>query len=257
MFFYADDFGLCAQGDAAILELLKNGKLDGTSVLLAGLDDAKISALKNLKETKNIRIGLHLDARSILSRERSIEKEEKLSFILISGMRLALSQSLRKRVQVVWREQVSEFERKFGFLPDQLEAHQHLNFHPFLFGYVCQLAEELGIKSVRIGRHNSPFRFWCRSPRAWVINFMLSLDRRSRRARVALFMDKTTDSFFSIDWIFPQREKAEVLEAIRIMASEHTEIIFHPACFIASAKEYEILTERYKQYEFLKQFEKE
>ena len=250
--FYADDFGLLPQGDEAILELLGQGRLQGTSVLLAGLTEAELQKLKALRQARGIKIGLHLDARKILDKDGNIADEERLSFILKSGWRLAWSRDLRDRVRAAWRNQIVEFKRRFGFCPDQLEAHQHLNFHPFLFGDICQLAQEYGIAGVRGGQRALPAKFWIRSPKAIMINSLLGWDRLFTRGRRYGFMKRTTDSILSIDWIFPHFD----IEAVRQMLPEiygrRVEVIFHPAKRMMDKRDYEILRERYQQYDFLK-----
>lgn len=254
LFFYADDFGLLPQGDEAILELLGNDCLQGTSVLLAGLTDPESQKLKALKRSRGIKIGLHLDARKILDERGGIEDEEKLSFILKSGWRLAFSRRLRERVRAAWRAQIEEFTRRFGFRPDQLEAHQHLNFHPFLFGDICQLAQEYKIAGIRGGRRALPAKFWIKSPKAATINFLLGWDRFFTRGRRFGFDQKTTDSILSIDWIFPKAEEEKVRKMLAEISSRRVEVILHPAKRMMDKRDYEILRERYQQYEFLKSF---
>ncbi len=254
LFFYADDFGLLPQGDEAILELLGDGRLQGTSVLLSGLTDPELQKLKALKQSRGIKIGLHLDARKILDKAGGIEDEEKLSFILKSGWRLAWSRRLRERVRAAWRAQIAEFKRRFGFCPDQLEAHQHLNFHPFLFGDICQLAQEYKIAGIRGGRRALPEKFWIRSPKATVINFLLGWDRLFTRGRGLGFDHKTTDSILSIDWVFPKLEAEAVRRMLDSIAGRRVEVIFHPAKRMMDKRDYEILRERYQQYDLLKNF---
>ncbi len=250
--FYADDFGLLPQGDEAILELLGQGRLQGTSVLLAGLTEPELEKLKALKRALGIRIGLHLDARKILDQKGDIADEEKLSFILKSGWRLAFSRNLRNSVRAAWRNQIVEFKRRFGFLPDQLEAHQHLNFHPFLFGDICQLAQEYGITGIRGGRRALPAKYWIRSPKAIMINSLLGWDRLFTRGCRYGFMGRTTDSILSIDWIFPRFDAEKVRRMLPEISGYRVEVIFHPAKRIMNQRDYEILRERYQQYDFLK-----
>lgn len=252
LIFYADDFGLLPQGDEAILELLAAGCLQGTSVLLAGLTDPELQKLKALKQARGIKIGLHLDARRILDKAGGIADEERLSFILISGWRLIFSRALREEVRAAWRSQIEEFKRRFGFYPDQLEAHQHLNFHPFLFGDICHLAQEHRIAGVRGGRRVAPIKFWARSPKAVMINALLTWDRLFTRGRRYGFLTHTTDSIISLDWIFPRFDAETVQKMLSEVYGQRVEIIFHPAKRIMDQRDYEILRERYQQYDFLK-----
>ena len=252
LIFYADDFGLLPQGDEAILELLTTGRLQGTSVLLAGLTDGELSRLQALKRSRDIRIGLHLDARKLLDQDGGIADEEKLGFILKSGWRLVFSRSLRDRVRVSWKNQIEQFISRFGYPPDQLEAHQHLNFHPFLFADICRLAQEFGIKHIRGGRRALPARYSLASPKAVMINALLGWDRFFTSGGHYGFDQKTTDSLLSIDWLFPKKEPAAVVKMLSEISERRVEVIFHPAKRLPGRPDYEILIERYRQYDFLK-----
>lgn len=254
LFFYADDFGLLSQGDEAILRLLENGKIFGTSVLINSVSEnqIKINQLKSLRERKNIRVGIHLDVRGVNGGNIDIEKEECLSAVLANGLRAVFSLHFRKKVKDSWYEQVKKFKKMFGFVPDQIEAHQHLNFHPFLFPYICELASQYSISHIRGGRRISPIYFWCSSTRAWVINFSLAVIRLFSDKES--FKKKTTEFVYSIDWVFPQRGEDYTLKVLKSLSSREVEIILHPAKKMEGEKDFRILRDRYKQYDFVKRF---
>ena len=252
--FHADDFGLLPQGDAAILELLSAGSLDGTSVMINRVSAENIVKLRELRRRRNFCLGLHLDAHGAVIPKIDIAKEECLSFIIKHGLSLSFSGRLRRQARLVWEKQIHDFYTKFGQVPDQLEAHQHRNFHPLLFPIICSLAIKYKIPKIRVGKKIAPWRYWRGCSRAYVINFLLWINRHQKKFKEVSRSCSTSGYVFSLDWIFPKSGKEKTRAALRELAAQPTEVIFHPAKSLPGQKEYPFLAERYEQYDFLQEF---
>lgn len=236
--FHADDFGLLPQGDAAILELLAAGRLHGTSVMINRVSAKNIVQLRELRRRRDFCLGLHLDAHEAFSSEIDIAKEECLSFIIIHGLRLTFSGRLRRQALRLWEKQIMEFRARFGQVPDQLEAHQHRNFHPWLFPLICSLAIKYRIPKVRVGRQTVPWRYWRGCLRAYVINFLLWLNRHQKKFKEVTRYCSTSVYIFSLDWVFSRIGKQKTAAVLRVLAAKPTEVILHPARPVPGKKEY-------------------
>lgn len=118
----ADDFGADQFHDAAMLDLLEAGNIDGVSIFSELLNEENARKLKNLKVTHSIQIGLHFNL-------TSGDRKPNVSELLTSAIFRSLNEALIKESLV---SQLDAFKSKFGYLPDFLDGHQHVHSFPLI-----------------------------------------------------------------------------------------------------------------------------
>lgn len=139
----ADDFGLAESVNNGIIFLLKEGKIDGASLMANG--EAFDDAIQRLKDFSNANIGIHL----VLVEEKPLTevkspKNHKIFFIkYILGL-------------VNLRDIKAEIEAQIdkclaaGVKPAFINSHQHLHLLPRITNIVIDLAQKHGILRIRI-----------------------------------------------------------------------------------------------------------
>ncbi len=234
----ADDFGISAQANLAILELARNKKLDRVSVMMEGkISNREIQAL--IESDVKIDIHLHLfDSDFFQKREgepgRGIARRLTLFLIDWTSGRYGA-----KRIKLAWQKQIKDFHRLFGRYPDGINSHEYLHFFPPFFKVALKLKDKFGISYLRIGKGNFKQNF---SAIAFILDKLRILNVKSNRIVFAPhgFMHdlpdelNTSDFLVSFDWI---KKTPEFFEALPNPAQ--IELIFHP--------------EREKEFKFLKE----
>ena len=146
----ADDFGLCPLHDAAILHLIKNNAIHGTSVLVHPMIDTDtLKELTHLHQSGKCKVGLHLNFTYNLETEKS---SNSVMVLLIKAFLGTISKSY---VKTKIQQQLDLFKKQFGFFPDFLDGHQHCHVFP-------RIAAEVG--NVFVFVDGRPKDFWIRIP---------------------------------------------------------------------------------------------
>ncbi len=148
----ADDLGLHKSVNDGIIFLLKEGKIDGGSLMANGelFDDAVLQCL----EVRPPNIGVHLnlvEQRSILS-GKPMTKNHRVFFIkYIFGLinKDEIAKELRAQVEKVV---------KAGIKPAFLNGNQHLHLLPGIMDVTVRLAKEYNIPYIRIVNEPVSFR---------------------------------------------------------------------------------------------------
>ncbi len=132
----ADDYGISAGVNSAIRELISNGRINATSVMVAaphfGSDDAADLDLLNSGE-KRAALGLHV---TLTGPFRPISEGFTPSrdgrFLQLNEMlRAAVSRRLQTELLVIEiASQLRAFIDAFGRPPDFLDGHQHVHLFP-------------------------------------------------------------------------------------------------------------------------------
>lgn len=131
----ADDFGLGAGHNAVILDLLEQGKIGGTSVMIDGaVDPASVESLSECR-TRGAEIGLHLN----LTRSFG---DKNVSAPIGSLMRQSLTGTLPSDLDAEFSRQAELFKACFGFLPDYYDGHQHCHCLPGLARLAARLPRD-------------------------------------------------------------------------------------------------------------------
>jgi len=147
----ADDLGLAESINDGIFFLLKEGKINGASLMANG--EAFDDAVAKYLEAGLLNIGVHL----VLVEEKplsgmSLPKNHKMFFIkyLFGLIKLSeIEKELRTQLQKVINA---------GINPQFLNSHQHLHLLPGIMNVVVNLAREYKISRIRIV--NEPVDFF-------------------------------------------------------------------------------------------------
>lgn len=161
----ADDFGLSAGIDAAILDLIDAGRLSATSVMVAGPDlPAAASALAD--RAGRAEIGLHLTFTDLpplgsLPRLAPEGTPPALGKLIATAVTRRLD---RSEIHAEVERQIARFEAIVGRAPDFIDGHQHVHVLPGI--------RQAVFAAFDTGRLDSR-RTWLRDPappaHAWMI----------------------------------------------------------------------------------------
>jgi predicted glycoside hydrolase/deacetylase ChbG (UPF0249 family) len=132
----ADDYGISPGVNEAIRELIARGRLNATSAMVVApsLTDTEAAALAGLKRgAPNLQIGLHftLTAPFRPASETYAPLRQDTFLTLPATLGSALIARLdRDRIAHEVRAQIGAFSQRFGFLPDYVDGHQHVQIFP-------------------------------------------------------------------------------------------------------------------------------
>lgn len=160
----ADDFGLDPAHDDVIVDLLQNGAINGTSVMVSDrLDPKRVEKLKAARTSNDIQIGLHLNL---------TEKMEGIpdhGSILSLWLGLILGRINPVSTANCFEDQLARFQGTFGIAPDFLDGHQHSHAISQNIPALIKIAKSLS------AANND---FWVRSPAAGKLAYAISECRR-------------------------------------------------------------------------------
>jgi len=187
----ADDFGLSASVNEAVIRAHREGILTSASLMVnePGFEEA----IKLARENPRLGVGLHLTllfGHSALPQERIPglvnANREFTNSPTRAGIRYFFHRNLREQLRA---EIHAQFERfRATELPlDHVNGHLHLHLHPTIFSILMEDAEKLGIERLRLTF--DPFWFNARlASGQWVYRAFHALIHHllSRRARPVL-----------------------------------------------------------------------
>jgi len=152
----ADDFGISARVNAAVVRAARDGVLTGTSWMAGGA--AADDALARAGDVPELAVGVHLTfvmGRAVLPpRLVSAVADDDGRFPaspIRQGLRLAASRRSRDQLRAELRAQIERC-LTIGRAPRHLDAHLDFQVHPAVFPIVAALAREYRIPAVRIPR---------------------------------------------------------------------------------------------------------
>jgi predicted glycoside hydrolase/deacetylase ChbG (UPF0249 family) len=132
----ADDYGIAPGVNAAIRELVARGRLNATSAMVVApsLTAPEATALTSLRrDMPHLQIGLHftLTAPFRPTSETYAPRKQDAFLPLPKTLGSALIARLdRDRIAHELRAQIAAFSTLFGFLPDYVDGHQHVQIFP-------------------------------------------------------------------------------------------------------------------------------
>ncbi|MDR2067130.1 MAG: ChbG/HpnK family deacetylase [Endomicrobium sp.] len=129
----ADDFGKRVDITQAIIFAHKYGVLSSTTVMTRA--EAFELASKCIKETPNLKTGLHIDLDFIFLMKEPNRFYKKL---------IKITQSMKIKIKDEINKQLDEF-LKAGFVLTHLDSHHHAHMHPEVLPIVASKAKELGV----------------------------------------------------------------------------------------------------------------
>jgi len=155
----ADDYGLCAEVNAAIEELIVAGRLYDVSTLTNG--ECWESAVRFLQQHPQISVGAHLNA----VEGRPVAQSSEIRLLTgadgrFVGLRELLLRwawrplAVTRAVEIEWRAQLERL-RSVKLKISHLDSHQHLHAFPPAWRCAVRLARAYGIPGLRLPRERS------------------------------------------------------------------------------------------------------
>ena len=171
---HADDFGLAPGVNEAILELLENNRISGTSVMTV-FDDLESAAIPLKKFMGGADIGLHLtltdqpalNGASTIAPMGAFPNVKKM--ILFCLLRRIDKIALASEISA----QLDRFERVFGNPPSHIDGHHHVHVFPVVREALFEQVSKRGWRPVfRDSRSTPPSGSKFRGMRAGMVQFM-------------------------------------------------------------------------------------
>ena len=188
----ADDYGLSDGVNRAIRELIEQGRLNATSVMMvtpAIGRDAAAALQASAAKSPRCAIGLHVTLtapfRPLTLHFRPLDGDMFLPFqkLLRSGLLRRLDAEL---VHAEVLAQLEAFHDLFGRAPDFVDGHQHAQLFPQVRdGFLRAVKARAPEAWVRQGGANLPFAQRITGPKSLVLD-VLSTQFRSKAARLSL-----------------------------------------------------------------------
>ncbi len=155
----ADDYGLCAEVNAAIEELVAAGRLRDVSVLANG--QSLDSAIRFLRSNPDVSVGAHMNVVEGCPVSSAVEVEMLtdrhgvfvgLPELMIRWVRRPFVVS--RAVELEWRTQLGHLFDA-GICLSHMDSHQHLHAFPLAWPLAVRLGHEFGIPSLRLPRERN------------------------------------------------------------------------------------------------------
>jgi predicted glycoside hydrolase/deacetylase ChbG (UPF0249 family) len=144
----ADDYGISHSVNTAIRDLVLQGRINATSVMVVTPTFKRSEALPLAilnAGTQRVAIGLHLTLTAPFTPlSNGYTPLRKDSFLpLKSTLRAAMLRMLRpEKIAVEVAAQIKAFEAAFGRLPDFIDGHQHVHLFPQIRDAVLNVAKD-------------------------------------------------------------------------------------------------------------------
>ena len=192
---HADDLGLARGVDAAIIDLARNGQLQGASLLVNGPSAADaMQAWCGLAEPPPLTLHLCLSEGHRLP--NCPDLPAGFGTLLLASLLPWQRRRIAPQLRRVLQQQISRYRQLTGQRQIRLDGHQHIHLVPLVLDAVLDLARSESITWVRTTREALPeglsLRLWWRSLQTggllkwWVLQLLSGLAiPRLRRAGLA------------------------------------------------------------------------
>ena len=222
----ADDYGLCAEVNAAIEELIEAGRLFDVSVLANGA--CWETAVQFLQAHPQLSAGLHLNAveGSPLAPAAAVRPITDAAGRLVGLPELLRRWMLHpfavtRAVEAEWRAQIERL--RAAQLPiSHLDSHQHVHAFPLAWRCAVQLAGEYDIPTLRLPLEHNSLRL--RRAANLALNTSLGLARKLAAGRGL----RHNDHFLGFKRAGAYA-KAELLADLQSLPEGLTEVTLHPS----------------------------
>jgi len=152
----ADDFGISASVNRAVIAGWQNGLLTSASLMVTG--DACNEAVELARQNPGLQIGLHLT----LVQGRSAVRHQGFPALthhdgtfpedpVFAGMRMFFLRSLQKQITLEIEAQIEKFLAT-GIPLTHIDGHLNIHMHPTVFAILCRLMPQYGISTFRLSR---------------------------------------------------------------------------------------------------------
>jgi hopanoid biosynthesis associated protein HpnK len=152
----ADDFGLHESVNEAVEQASRAGVLSAASLMISG--PAATDAIARARRLPQLRVGLHLvlaDGRGTLPATRLSAIADRDGFMdsgmFSRGVAIFANPRARRQARAEIRAQLEAF-RQTGLELDHVNAHKHFHLHPTVLGILLSMAQEFGIRAIRVPR---------------------------------------------------------------------------------------------------------
>ncbi|MDO8526441.1 MAG: hopanoid biosynthesis-associated protein HpnK [Deltaproteobacteria bacterium] len=224
----ADDFGLCAEVNAAVVQAHAKGILTSASLMVG--ESAADEAFSLAKKNPTLKVGLHLtlvEGTSVLPRSKIpdlVDENQKFSSkIVAAGVKYFFSEKLQKQISMECEAQIQKF-LEGGLVMDHLDSHNHIHIHPTILATAVRLCKKYKIKAIRV-----PWQGWRSLNAGQALNAVMmapwvaTMRAKLRAARIAF-----NDEVFGLFESGRMTEEAW-LKIIPKIKDGVTEIYCHPA----------------------------
>ena len=235
--FTADDFGLTPEVNAAVVRAHRDGVLTAASLMVAAPAVQEAAAIARMLPT--LGVGLHVvvaDGRPLLPPEQIpdlVDANGMLSSRLArAGARWFFSPKAQEQLKLEIAAQFDAF-RATGLACDHVNAHNHMHLHPTVLRIIVELAQEHGIRHVRLPYE--PAALACgnvsRVGSVALTPWVALMRRRLKRAGLSF-----NDHLAGLN-ATGQMNEARVLAALDAVGVGVTEFYFHPAACVTDELE--------------------
>ena len=138
-FIVADDLGLDSAVNEGIFFALKNGLIDGVSLMAIG--EMFDNAIRGLKNVPNTSVGIHL----VLVEERSLTRIKLPQNHRIFFIKYVFGLIKKDEIEKELEAQVQKILGT-GVRPRFINSHQHLHLLPGIMDIIISLAKKYGVK---------------------------------------------------------------------------------------------------------------
>ena len=179
---HADDLGLAAGVDAAILELARSGHVDGASLLVDG-PTARSAAMAWRALDRPRSLCLHLCLTEGPDQSSGPDLPASFGQLLLASLLPQQQRRIRPQLEHCIRRQVTRYRDLTGETRIRLDGHQHIHLVPVVLSTVLNLADELQIDWIRTTAEplptHLPWRDWSTAVRSggllkWIVLQVLS-----------------------------------------------------------------------------------
>lgn len=149
-----DDFGISREVNQGIIRAYREGILTSCSLMVTG--DAFENAVSLARTHDGLAVGVHLVTvmgKSVLPHSRIptlVDRQGNFpSDPTVAGLRYFFSARARRELE---RELAAQFEKfaATGLPFSHVDSHLHMHVHPVIFKYALELAEEYGVRYMRV-----------------------------------------------------------------------------------------------------------
>lgn len=175
----ADDYGLCAEVNAAVEELVAAGRLRDVSVLANGRN--LHSAIRFLRSNPAISVGAHLNAVEgcpvSIATEVEMLTDNDGTFVGLRDLMVRWVKqpfAVSRAVELEWRAQLRLLSNAQICL-SHIDSHQHLHAFPLAWNLAIRLGHEFGIPSLRLPREQNALPL--RRGGAWALRNSLAISQ--------------------------------------------------------------------------------
>jgi predicted glycoside hydrolase/deacetylase ChbG (UPF0249 family) len=214
--FVADDFGMSAAINDAILHAHTAGRLEGAALMMGqpGTDEA----VRLARENPGLQVGWHLHITD--SQPVTAARWPWGASPARAGWTIGLLPSARRLLEAEVARQWKLFQAT-GLPCQFINSHHHLHAHPFVFRTMRRVVGDRFPGWLRLG---CPRYFPPHGPEAKI---MALTDRLFMERRRKLSPWRTTDTLWGLDRLF-RMDAREIRAAIDLLPDGFHEFMFHP-----------------------------